>query len=149
MQELSCKGFLLQKNGLDKVALEHLEAAELKMQEQLLAVSLWADGVPFSWDRNKSVEVVTWSLPGVAAKPWSNMRLLFSVLPSDCCGPRTMEGLLAVFTWSLQALFRGGAQRGAMMERAGSRKTTEEPKQLGNNLGSKLFSSLSGVTGRC
>ena len=98
---------LLEKKGLDKVVSEHLAKAETLFGHPLVPISLWGDGVPYNWDRSRSIECCVWSLPGQAESPWKNLTVPFVVFPAELMGPSTQNEILEVFVWSLTCLFQG------------------------------------------
>ena len=111
MVEVSESDILFDRSALDRTCLEHLQRAEASMglseTQRLLALSLWGDGVPHSWDRTSSVEVWTWGLPGVQRDPWRSMRIPFTALPAELIGPRTQHQILQIWSWSMKHLFLG------------------------------------------
>ena len=67
-----------------------------------LAVGLWLDGTPYSYDRLLSLESVVINFPGLAAAN-KGLRLSVTVIPKHfCIKQTTFDAILAVFAWSTQ-----------------------------------------------
>ena len=94
---------LLRRNGLSQMSLAHL----LKLEEVFdtrgsLAVGLWLDGTPYSYDRLLNLESVVINFPGLAAAN-KGLRLPITVTPKHSCVKQTtLDAILAVFAWSMQ-----------------------------------------------
>ena len=98
---------LSDRQELDKVSLEHLQQAEAASGQNLLALGLWGDGVPFTWARDQSMETWVWFLPGVGHETWKGARFPFTCFPTSSVGSTTQAQILEVFVWSLEAMFEG------------------------------------------
>ena len=106
--ERSSPEVMLDCRGLDELSQGQLTMLCRKWKvEQLLPLSLWADGVPYSWDRAESIEAYTWNLPGQTSKALRNLRFPLIVVNHHHCCQATHEAVLAVWNWSMAALFRG------------------------------------------
>ena len=80
---------LSDRQELDKVSLEHLQQAEAASGQNLLALGLWGDGVPFTWARDQSMETWVWFLPGVGHETWKGARFPFTCFPTSSVGSTT------------------------------------------------------------
>ena len=72
-----------------------------------MSCSLWGDGVPYSWDRRKSMDTWTLSLPGLSNKAYRDIRIPLIVLPHDFTVRETQDDVLKVLAWSFQMLSTG------------------------------------------
>ena len=94
---------LLHRGGLSPVSLAHL----LKLEEVFdtrgsLAVGLWLDGTPYSFDRLLSLESVVINFPGLAGAN-KGLRLPITVIPKHfCIKEKTFDAILHVYAWSMQ-----------------------------------------------
>ena len=79
---------LLHRSGLSQMSLAHLLSLEEEFDTRgSLAVGLWLDGTPYSFDRLLSLESVVINFPG----------------PKHfCIKEKTFDAILAVFAWSMQ-----------------------------------------------
>ena len=69
---------LLDTGGLDPISLSQLQKIKRDLgTEEVVALSLWLDGVPYNWDRHESLQCFTFGFPGFKEKPWSSLR--------ECC----------------------------------------------------------------
>ena len=94
--------------GLDPSSLCQLQLLLEKWGlDQLIPISLWADTVPYSWDRSESVEVYSWHLPGQGHKPYRNMRVPFAIVQHHLCCKSTHEEIIRVWVWSMASLAKG------------------------------------------
>lgn len=76
---------VFQRGGLDPQSLRHLQDVQAQVNEQVIPLGIWGDGVPCNWDRSGSVDCVAMSLPGLLGKA-HNMRLPLTVLNhQDVC----------------------------------------------------------------
>ena len=98
---------LQETGGLDRTSSEHLHKAESATGWSFVPLTLWGDGVPYNWDRSRSIECWVWSLPGQTASPWKNLRIPFVAFPAELMGSTTQNEILEVFVWSLHCLFLG------------------------------------------
>lgn len=71
----------------------------------LIPLALWADGVPYNWDRSQSLEVMNLALPGVPE--WANLRIPFTCFDHSRLAPNTFDQIFGVLVWSLQSLAAG------------------------------------------
>ena len=75
--------------------------------EKLVPLGLWMDGVPCSWDRSQSLNVLTLSFPALQG-PKRNIRIpLFGLRQHCVVKHRTMDAMVTVLCWSLECLFLG------------------------------------------
>ena len=94
--------------GLDPSSLCQLQLLLEKWGlDQLIPISLWADTVPYSWDRSESVEVYSWHLPGQGHKPYRNMRVPFAIVQHHLCCKSTHGEIIRVWVWSMASLAKG------------------------------------------
>ena len=99
---------LLSREGLDKVSNEVLDGLCKELQtEKVIPLSLWMDSVPYSWERDESVQCWTWGLPGISALPWKSLRFPFTCLPKASCVPETLDFVLKVWSWAMSCLSQG------------------------------------------
>ena len=98
---------LTQVSGLDRASLELYTKIQQEMQEPLVGIAVWGDGVPMNWDRSESLECVTWHLPGLSGHN-KLMRFPFTALAhSQVARNVTMDALLSIFVWSMKCLAEG------------------------------------------
>ena len=101
---------LLSREGLEPRDIEHLQNVALELGENpddLLALGVWCDGVPFNWDRSQSIEVLAMSFPGLKGE-WANLRIPITAVPKGWVATdETFEDLLDIVFWSLQCLVVG------------------------------------------
>ena len=69
----------------------------------VLPIGLHGDGAPFAAKMRDSLEQFSWNL---CSQPTST-RIAFTAIPKKFVGPRTMEHILSVFTWSMKCLKEG------------------------------------------
>ena len=70
--------------ALDRVNLQKHSHIQERLQSPFVSLSLWGDGVPFSWDRKKSADVWTLSFPGLADKKLRDLRIPITSMPHEC-----------------------------------------------------------------
>ena len=68
-----------------------------------LPIGLHGDGAPFAAKMRDSLEQFSWNL---CSHPTST-RIVFTAIPKKFVGPRTMEQILSVLTWSMKCLKEG------------------------------------------
>lgn len=68
-----------------------------------LPIGLHGDGVPFAAKMKDSLEQFSWNL---CSQPTS-IRIVFTAIPKKFVGPKTMEDILSIFTWSMKCLKDG------------------------------------------
>ena len=93
--------------GLDKWNLKRHEEIYAQLQKPFLSLSLWGDGVPYSWDRKRSVDTWTLSFPGLADKKQRDIRIVLVTLPHECVVRETQDDVLSLLCWSLKCLAFG------------------------------------------
>ena len=98
---------LTDSSGLDPPNQERFTKIASRVDAPLVAVSLWGDGVPFSWDRKRSCDIWTMSLPGQGHKPYRDLRFTLTALPHERVVRETHDDLFEIFAWSLAALAAG------------------------------------------
>ena len=84
----------------------HAEIME-QLQEPFISLSLWGDGVPFSWDRKKSTEIWTLSLPGLREKRYRDIRICITALPHHSVARETQDDIMHILAWSFASLAEG------------------------------------------
>ena len=72
-----------------------------------VAVSLWGDGVPFSWDRKRSADIWSMSMPGMGQKVHRDLRLTLTALPHEKVVRETQDDIMRVIAWSFSSLALG------------------------------------------
>ena len=82
---------LQETGGLDRTSSEHLHKAVSATGWSFVPLTLWGDGVPYNWDRSRSIECWVWSLPGQTASPWKNLRIPFVAFPAELMGSTTQN----------------------------------------------------------
>ena len=100
------KGWL-DRSGLSPQLLGHVSDVERREGlpvGELVALALWSDGVPFSNNRLKSIEVGALSFPGLQ----DDLRIPLWVLPKDFIVTNlTMKCVFQVIKWSFEQLICG------------------------------------------
>ena len=98
---------LVSNAGLDVVNLQrHLDISK-RLEVPFVSMSLWGDGVPYSWDRKKSVDIWTLSFPGLLEKKHRDIRVTLTALPHEVVVRETQDDIMAILSWSMQALACG------------------------------------------
>ena len=94
---------LFETSGMTAASQQHLLPVKEELAvRDLLAVSIWGDGVPCNWDRTESVECFTLSLPGLPDK-WKNLRIpLAAITKKFVVKQQTFDDILEILTWSLR-----------------------------------------------
>ena len=120
--------------GLDlqnqKRAKEILDA----MGEPYIPVSIWGDGVPFSWDRKKSADLWCLSLPGQEHKPYRDLRVTLTSLPHENVVRETQDDIWEVLSWSFACLAKGHFPWGRHDQQPWSEGVTWRQKRAGKDL---------------
>ena len=96
---------LMETAGMEPRTHAHLQnvAAELG-EEEMLGLGIWLDGCPCNWDRTKSLEVITLSLPGLTGT-YKNLRIPLTSLPHEyVASEETFDDLLEIVAWSFKCL---------------------------------------------
>ena len=65
LAEVGSAEVLTQSVSLDPTNQQKHRSIEDRLQAPFVSVSLWGDGVPFSWDRKKSADIWSISFPGL------------------------------------------------------------------------------------
>ena len=111
---------LTQASGLDAYNLKRHAEIQQKLEGRFVSLSLWGDGVPFSWDRKRSVDTWTLAFPGLEEKRYRDIRVVLTAMPHECVTRETQDDVLAVLAWSFQALaagkFPGGRHDGEVWQ---------------------------------
>jgi hypothetical protein len=96
---------LLETAGMEPRTKTHLDNVAVELGEaELLGLGLWLDGCPCNWDRTKSLEVITMSLPGLTGR-YKNLRIPLVAMPHEFVACEdTFDDLLAIVAWSFQHL---------------------------------------------
>ena len=74
LSEVSDPEVMCQNAALDGTNMAKHAVIYEATQCPFVSISLWGDGVPFSWDRKQSVEVWTLSFPGLIKKEYRDIR---------------------------------------------------------------------------
>ena len=101
---------LMGKDHLQQADMRHLEshAASLKCSaHEIFPLTLWSDGVPCNWDRSQSLEVLTLSFPALPEEHKALRIPLFGLKKHWCATGATMDDVMQVLCWSLEALAVG------------------------------------------
>ena len=107
LAEAGEKEALVATSGLDKTNLSRHKMLMEKLGTPFVSLSLWGDGVPFSWDRKRSVDVWTLSFPGLSQKLFRDMRVCLTAVPHEFMLRECQDDIMAVLSWSLSALSKG------------------------------------------
>ena len=81
---------LLDRDGLDPVALRHLLSCEEEAACILLALGLWFDECSCNWDRTESIAVLSLNLPGQTGTN-ANIRIPIRCFGDQAEMPQHME----------------------------------------------------------
>ena len=100
-------GVLFSTAGLDETNLKKHRSITQTLQEPFVSLSLWGDGVPYSWNRKKSVDLWTLSLPGLPHPQQRDIRIGLTGIPHEYVCKETHDDVLAVFAWSFRTLLHG------------------------------------------
>ena len=87
---------------------EHLEAFKNEFRvDNVLALGLWVDGVPYSHDRTQSVECVTLNLPAIS-QHLADLRLPLLAFPKFFLQKgATWDSVFSILAWSFRCLLFG------------------------------------------
>ena len=96
---------LLETVGMEPRTRDHLQTVRTELgHEEMLGVGIWLDGCPCNWDRTKSLEVITMSLPGLTGR-WRNLRIPLTSIPHEYVACEdTFDDLLEIIAWSFKYL---------------------------------------------
>lgn len=101
---------LTESTNLSQPARRHLEHIAMQMQlntSELVPLGIWGDGVPCNFDRSESLEMLTWSLPGMSGAK-ACMRVPITCWPKKFqMGHHTIDDIMRVVAWSLRACVTG------------------------------------------
>ena len=99
---------LLEEAGMEPRSQEHLAAVREELGvDELLALGIWIDGVPFNWDRSESLEVISLNFPGLTGE-WKSLRIPIASIPKDFVATgETFDDILEIVVWSLRHLAVG------------------------------------------
>ena len=98
---------LCEAGGLDAWNLVKHQEIYDRLQVPFVSISLWGDGVPFSWDRKHSADTWTISLPGLVDKQHRDLRICLTAMPHQCVVRETQDDLFRILAWSFNALAMG------------------------------------------
>ena len=98
---------LTESIALDSSSARHHAAILAKEGTPFVSLTLWGDGIPYSWDRKKSVDTWTLSLPGLSKKEYRDLRISLTALPHHCVIRETQDDVLNVLAWSFRMLSQG------------------------------------------
>ena len=102
--EVSTLEVLQQHRALDGSNAERHGQIQEQLQSPFLSISLWGDGVPFSWDRKKSLGCWVMSFPGLEDKAYRDLRIVLTALPHESVTRETQDDILTILGWSFKAL---------------------------------------------
>ena len=98
---------LASKVGLDVTTQRHVTNVESSLNRAVVPLGLWADGVPLSWDRKRSMECWVMSLPGLPSDKGRQLRFPLVAYPADLQSVRTSDAIMGVLSASLVASLEG------------------------------------------
>ena len=81
LSEAGEKDPLMCADGLD--SRNKSKHQQQKLGTPFVSLSLWGDGVPFSWDRKRSVDTWTLSFPGLSQKSDRDIRVCLTAVPHE------------------------------------------------------------------
>ena len=99
-------GVLQQTEGLDPSNASRTTEIANRLGRPFISVSLWGDGVAFSWDRKRSVDCWTMSLPGLANKNHRDLRIPLVGIPHQWVCRETQDDIFQILAWSFSSLAR-------------------------------------------
>ena len=73
----------------------------------VVALSLWGDGVPSNWDRSESIFIYSWGLPALSSEEHRGLRVPVTALPKEMCCGATHNRILELIGWSLEHMALG------------------------------------------
>ena len=107
MHRLGSKDALNRTNNMDPLSKEILEECmQSSGVSEMTGFGVHIDGVPHSWDREESCEVVSFNLPGVTGK-WKGMRIPILALPHSSFGPNTWNDIMEVLAYFFIHMWQG------------------------------------------
>ena len=98
---------LTDASGLDAANRQRHGAILDVLGSPFVSLSIWGDGVPFSWDRKRSADLWSMSLPGMGHKPYRDLRFTLTALPHERVVRETQDDLMQILAWSLDASAKG------------------------------------------
>ena len=107
LSEAGKEAVLTESAGLDSTNRARHESILTKLGAPFVSLSLWGDGVPYSWDRKRSVDAWTMSMPGLSSKAQRDLRITITALPHEFVIRETQDDVMQVLSWSFRALFEG------------------------------------------
>ena len=107
LAEVGSADVLCQSVALDPINREKHQVIEERLQRPFVSVSLWGDGIPFSWDRKRSADVWTISFPGLTEKVHRDLRIPITSIPHECVTRATHDDVMQLLAWSFKALASG------------------------------------------
>ena len=96
-----------QAGALDGHNAQRHQSIVEKLGAPFMSVSLWGDGVPFSWDRKHSADMWAMSFPGLHDKQMRDLRIVITAVPHEVVLRETQDDILSVLAWSFNALAQG------------------------------------------
>ena len=109
-------GLFEEMEGLDETNFAHMAGLMVTWGSAVIPLSFWQDGVPYNWDRSESLEVYSWSLPGLASEKGRAFRFPVVVCPQHRCAKETHTQVLRILAWSLGKMARDRPFRRGMEE---------------------------------
>ena len=107
LQQVGEHTILTDASGLDGPNRQRHTGIVEALGVPVVSLSLWGDGVPFSWDRKRSVDMWSMSLPGMGHKAYRDLRFTLTALPHERVVRETQDDLMRIFAWSLDAAAKG------------------------------------------
>ena len=107
LAEAGSEAILTEATALDSTNRRKHDAILAKVGTPFVSLALWGDGMPYSWDRRRSVDTWTLSLPGLSSKAFRDIRISLTALPHHFVERETQDDVLKVLAWSFQMLSTG------------------------------------------
>lgn len=90
--------------GMAMATKKHVELVSAQVGCPLVGCSLWADGVPFNFDRSQSLDVITFLLPGLE----DGLRIpLCAIHHKHVMKLDTLDDIFAILAWSYRHMLEG------------------------------------------
>ena len=125
---------MCQHGALDGWSEERHTHIENSLGAPFMSISLWGDGVPFSWDRARSADMWAMSFPGLHEKSLRDIRIVLTALPHEWVVKETQDDLLAILAWSFQILSQGHYPEARHDSSPWTREDTWRSQRSGQNL---------------
>ena len=107
LSEVSDVDVLFQHSALDGRNQAKYTDISQQLQAPFVCLSLWGDGVPFSWDRKRSADMWAMSFPGLEDMAYRDVRVVLTAVPSESVCKETQDDILTILAWSAGCLALG------------------------------------------